>query len=164
MLHQGRSWLVARLLPFASVALVAACNPGAKVARELGSLCADGQAEACDSLGYQTLRGQYVLRDWSRASELFEAACDAEVARGCVRLGNMLVHKDAGPNGITPDSTMAATLLAKGCDTGAMTGCADLADMYAASKSMWPKPQICSSRPVMGVGCSAALTWVMPTS
>ena len=90
-----------RLLLVTAVAALSACNPGAEEARSLDASCSDGDAAACYSLAYKVQQGEHVLRDWRRAADLFQLACDGREAEGCVRLGRMHVHGAAESRGVT---------------------------------------------------------------
>ena len=131
-----RLYLTASIPLIAITICVSACNPGGEEARGLLASCDDGDAAACKDLGVLTLRGEHVLRDWPRAAELFQQACDGGNAEGCVRLARMYVASDAENRGFTQDSGLAAPLLQRACDGGAMSGCTDLGDMYVEADSI----------------------------
>ncbi len=122
--------LAGKMLLVTVVVALSACNPGAEEARTLQALCGDGDAGACNDLGYRAFRGEHILRDWRRAADLFQHACDGGEAEGCVRLGRLHVNDASGRHGVTRDSTLAANLYQQGCDGGAMPGCIYLGDMY----------------------------------
>ena len=118
------------LAALAAAAASFACNPGAGEARELDAACAEGDAAACNQLGYRVRQGQYVLADWRRAADLFRQACDGGEPEGCVRLARMHVHRAAQRRGVALDSAVAETLFQQGCDGEALVGCTDLAGLY----------------------------------
>ncbi len=130
-----------RLLPLIVLLLLVACDPRAREARELRASCSAGDAAACDRLGYQNFRGDHVLRDWRRAADLFQAACDGGEGEGCVRLARLHVDASAERRGVAFDSTVAARLLEQGCDRGMLVGCTELGDMYAETDSVVPDVQ-----------------------
>ena len=79
--------LAGKLLLAVAAFALAACNPGAREARQLRASCSDGDAAACNELGNRVSLGEHVLRDQPRAAGLFEQACDGGEAEGCRRLG-----------------------------------------------------------------------------
>ena len=110
--------------------LTTGCNPGAAEARELDVACSDGDATACNRLGWRVRQGEQVLADWRRAAALFERACDGGEAEGCVRLARLRLHRSAEGRGITPDTASAVDLFQRGCAAGAAVGCTDLATLH----------------------------------
>lgn len=121
------------MVAFAAILAGAAsfgCSPGAGEARDLDASCQEGDAAACNELGYRVQQGQYVLADWRRASDLFTQACDEGEAEGCVRLARLHLHARAQSRGVSHDSMIAETLLEQGCDGGELSGCTDLAELY----------------------------------
>jgi len=135
--HRGTT----RLFIIAAVVFVAACNPGAKEARDLDSSCTEGNAAACNELGHRTALGDHVLRDWRRASDLYQAACEAGEGEGCVRLARLHVNSQAAERGVAFDSAAAADLLLQGCDQGNVVGCTELGNMYVEKDSVVPDVQ-----------------------
>lgn len=137
ILHRRAAGLFTILLTVSSVA----CNPGAKEARALGVACSGGDAEACNDLGARAERGDHILRDWRRSSELYGQACDGMVGEACVRLARLHLRDSAPRRGVSFDSTLAARLLESACDLGAMPGCVELGEMYLEPDSVVPDVQ-----------------------
>jgi TPR repeat protein len=138
-LHRTRcrqtSSRTAGILFAAAAAVTLGCNSGAGEARELDAACANGDAAACNRLGYKLREGEHVLADWRRAADLFGQACDGGEGEGCVRLARMQLDERGEDRGVTGDSRTATTLLEQACEGGALIGCIELADMYLKYRS-----------------------------
>lgn len=115
---------------------LSACNPGAREARRLATACSGGSAAACDTVGQQVARGDHVLRDWRRASALYQQACDGEEGDGCLRLAGLHVDSRGRAHGVPLDSLVAVSLLDRACNLGTTRGCVELGDMYLEKDSV----------------------------
>ena len=89
---------------------VAACSPKTKEAKALRDECNAGKATACHEFALRLQKGDHVLRDEARATELFGKACDENVGASCASLGNI-------------DTTRSQQLFARACEHGALNGC-----------------------------------------
>ena len=105
---------------------LAACHPGNQEAKQLRASCEGGDAAACGKFAVKLQKGEYVLRDETRAAALFDRACTGGVGDGCASLGAML---QTG-TGVKRDSVRARDLLQRGCERKAMDGCARLGILY----------------------------------
>ena len=93
---------------------------------EQQSDCVD--AAECIRLGVSYENGNSVKRDYSKAAELYQKACDIGTVIGCAYLGN-LYRKGSG---VKLDYSKAFELFKKACDGGNLLGCHDLANAYSA--------------------------------
>ncbi len=102
------------------------CHPGNAEAKQLRGACDAGDVTACNRFAIKLQKGEYVLRDDTRAAELFEKACTGGVGEGCASLG--VVYQRG--RGVKRDSARALTLFEQGCERGAMDGCTRLGLQY----------------------------------
>jgi len=107
--------------------LGSACNPGAREARTLRDVCADGKPGGCVLLADRLYQGNQVLRDRPRATDLYQRACDLGDARGCLRLAEMHLDEDAA---VSADRDVAEVLLETGCEMENAQSCIGLADNF----------------------------------
>lgn len=85
-------------------------------------------AQACDALGVAYLEGVGVeppKKDEDKASQLFDRACDAQYAPGCVSGGNLLAKERQDKK-----VARAAELYEKACKIDARYGCFELAQLH----------------------------------
>jgi TPR repeat protein len=91
--------------------------------------CNDKVVEDCVTLGAMYLQGTIVSVDPERAVELFQTACAADSARGCMRLGDAyhagIVPVATGGGDAKPRDPHAEEVLLyrRACDGGANLGC-----------------------------------------
>ena len=108
-----------------------ACPPGdsARVRSVAGTVgddevaCAAGQLDRCLLLGIALKTGNGVIRDQTRAAELFERVCDGGDPHGCWYLGGALSRGE----GLAEDDVRAAEVFRRACDVDHANGCVDLA-------------------------------------
>ncbi len=85
-------------------------------------------AQACDALGVAYLEGVGVeppKKDEEKAAQLFDRACEAKLASGCVSGGNMLAKERQDKK-----VARAAELYEKACKLDARFGCFELAQLH----------------------------------
>lgn len=126
LLYRDRDGLKAE--PAKSVTLLAdACK---KVDKK--DLPEDGphpMAQACDALGIAYLEGVGVeppKKDEEKAAQLFDRACDAKYAPGCVSGGNLLAKERHQKKKVA----RAAELYERACSLDARQGCFELAQLH----------------------------------
>ena len=92
------------------------------------SNCRDGAGgwTNCFELGELYFSGNGVPLDYPRAAELYQQACDGEVALGCAALGGMYYEGE----GVPLDRARAAEFLQQACDGEDAGSCAALGNMY----------------------------------
>lgn len=125
------------LLSLAIVAL-ASCAHAPSPAPAYREQCEDeDHARSCVALGrlYEDGSGG-VDRDPEHARDLFQRACDAGYAKGCVDLGVLY----EGGDGVAQDWNRAAMTFQRACDRGAPAGCNDLGNLYAEGHGVDPDP------------------------
>lgn len=76
-------------------------------------------------LAYGFGRAEVVKND-SRATQLYRQGCDGGVGRACYRLASNYNYG----TGVTPDKEKAAQILARGCEIGEADSCTDLGYFY----------------------------------
>ena len=81
--------------------------------------CQDGDFKICAELGDAE-------KDYKKAAQLYEKACDGGIMDGCNSLG--LAYGDG--KGVSKDVYKAALLFQKACDGGIMEGCTNLGSDY----------------------------------
>ena len=81
--------------------------------------CQDGDFKICAELGDAE-------KDYKKAAQLYEKACDGGIMDGCNSLG--LAYGDG--KGVSKDVYKAALLFQKACDGGEMAGCTNLGYAY----------------------------------
>jgi TPR repeat protein len=88
--------------------------------------CDGGSPESCRKLAASYGFGQGVPKDETRATALYEHACDMKDAIACVFAGQM--HEYG--RGVDKDDAKAAKLYERACDQQWAPGCYNLAIMY----------------------------------
>lgn len=86
-------------------------------------------AQACDALGVAYLEGVGVeppRKDEDKAAELFDRACDARYAAGCVSEGNLLAKERHQKKKVA----RASELYEKACGLDPRSGCFELAQLH----------------------------------
>src|SRR5438046_137736 len=78
------------VLAVATGLTLSACRPGNREAKQLRGACDAGDVAACTKLAVKLRKGEYVLRDETRAAALFERACTGGIGEGCASFGGML--------------------------------------------------------------------------
>ena len=68
---------------------------------------------------FHTKKGQGVIQDYKKASELFLKACDMGSPIGCYTLGVLYTNG----RGVKQDCKKAIKLYSKACDMGFQPGC-----------------------------------------
>ena len=101
---------------------------GGQDAESLRLGCDNGDARACNNLGFMYYAGDGVPQDFDRARSLYDQACNGGAMRGCSNLGLMY----GTGQGVTEDLARALGLFQQACDGGAMLGCTRLGLMYDA--------------------------------
>ncbi|HHO51304.1 MAG TPA: sel1 repeat family protein [Deltaproteobacteria bacterium] len=98
---------------------------------DLTDLPAEGAAplaRACEALGHAYEDGKGVekgAKDLEKAAELYQKACDAQYAAGCVSAGLLMVRSRSKAK-----IEEAAALFERGCKLDARHGCFDLAKLH----------------------------------
>ncbi len=103
-------------------------SPGETVNADAAALeksCDKGDAAACVSLGE---RIEKVEENKARAAELYQKACDAKNAQGCIRRGKLQLSGALGDR----NPTLALSLFAKACAMGSGDGCQEQGAMAAS--------------------------------
>ena len=72
---------------FLLASLVFSSSVYATNVKELESSCNDGFLNSCTDLGQMYEQGQFVKRDYSKASALYSVACNNSYGEACNRLG-----------------------------------------------------------------------------
>jgi hypothetical protein len=97
--------------------------------------CGGGYAWGCQNLGWLASRGQGVEKDDARADRLFEHACDAGLADGCVALAGRL--KQSGATNPDPAVDLrVVSLLERACNAGNAPSCAQLSQLYRSGQGV----------------------------
>ena len=95
--------------------------------------CADGQAEACFTLGFWEETGFFgVTQDFVSAAVHYEQACDGGEPRGCSTLAELYRNG----SGVPKDPARALNLQHRACDGEEMLGCYSLGEMYQAGEGV----------------------------
>ncbi len=77
----------------------------------------------CSDLGAMYEDGEGVKKDYKKAVELYNKACDGGVADGCNNLGYMYTHD----KGVKRDMTRATGYFRRACDAGSWVACGNFA-------------------------------------
>ncbi len=77
----------------------------------VGACKEGGHLEACLQQAYTDHTGNAGQKNWKRARELYETACDMGDTSGCAGLGNMLYRGQGGP----ADRALGAALIQDAC-------------------------------------------------
>lgn len=96
------------------------------------TICEEGNAQGCFTLGEFYKDGREVPQDERRAATLFEKACNGGVALGCNSLG--VLYKDG--RGVPQDERRAATLFEKACTGGVAQSCFNLGLQYVQGRGV----------------------------
>lgn len=89
--------------------------------------CEAKVAESCTALGALYVYGQGVPKDYEKAAEFYQRACDLDGAIGCNILASN--YRD-GTEGMPQDYEKANSLFLKSCDAQHKMGCYELGIMY----------------------------------
>lgn len=93
--------------------------------------------KACTRLGEMYKSGEGVeKKDLDKANELFEKACTADFAPGCVARANEYIAKP-GKDNLPP----AVEMLEKACQLDANFGCFELAELHRTEKAPEANPE-----------------------
>jgi len=75
--------------------------------------------KGCTNLGITYQNGEGVAKDFGKAAQLFQKACDNREMFGCNNLGNIYYNG----YGVAKDIYKAMELYQKACDGGVKVGC-----------------------------------------
>src|SRR5687768_14273243 len=131
--RQGSSLRRARAVVLAiAAATLYGCHPGSADARQLRDACETGDAQACNKFAVKLQKGEYVLRDDTRAAGLFDRSCVGGVAESCASFG-IILQTGAG---VKRDSVRALDMFRKACEGKGMEGCARLGVLLRDGKGV----------------------------
>lgn len=124
-----RSWSLARGCREASCA--ASAETERQAAEVAGHACEEGaHPTVCTGFAVHLESGRLVPKDSARARSLYTAACAAEEAWGCERLGHVLSRGLGGPR----ELTASASAYEKACEADFAPGCSALGAMLLAGQ------------------------------
>jgi TPR repeat protein len=109
--------------------------------------CDGRDGRSCGALAWAHFVGVTLPRDWPRAAQYNELACEYGYPVGCNSLG--LAYRDG--HGVTADPVRAMDLFAKSCDGGSALGCASLA--MGTPDGMVPEDRAAKALPVLVSDC-----------
>ncbi|NVB78166.1 MAG: sel1 repeat family protein, partial [Kofleriaceae bacterium] len=130
------------------------CNPGDE--KECTTQCDAGNAESCGTLAMMHRSGVGAAKDWAKAAQLGQRACDKDVSAGC----RIVAAAKLGGQGIDKDKAGALALLDKVCQAGDGMGCVELGVARMADKKLANDAQYAFRRACYGGGEHEGCAWL----
>jgi TPR repeat protein len=116
--------------------LIGIVRDSIRAAQLLEQTCKGGHSNACFQLGWNYEVGRTVARDYKRAADFYQQACDAardaNDMMGCHFLGSAY---DQG-RGVREDAAHAAELYYRACQGGNGDGCNNLGQFYQEGRAV----------------------------
>lgn len=118
--------------------------------------CEAGDAGSCATLAVIHREGQGGAKDWAKAAELGQRACDKDVILGC----RVAAAAKLGGEGVKKDKAGGIALLERACQAGDGMGCVELGIARLADKQLAGDAQYAFRRACYGGGEHAGCAWL----
>jgi uncharacterized protein len=130
------------------------CKPGD--ADDCAAQCKAGDARSCATLAVMHREGVGAAKDWAKAAELGQRACERDDIVGC----RVVAAAKLGGQGVKKDRAAALELLGRACEAGDGMGCVELGVARLGDKKLAGDAQYAFRRACYGGGEYEGCTWL----